>query len=73
MNTPPFVETTPNRPETARLQNKSSWLAMVWSRWHADGRPFPGHGIDSENPIQKARGRFPGAGFEILAMIRSCR
>jgi len=24
-------------------------------------------------PIQKARGQFPGAGFEILAMMKLCR
>jgi hypothetical protein len=39
MNTPSFVETTPNRPGTARLQSKSSWFDVVLSRWHANGRP----------------------------------
>jgi len=29
---------------TARLQSKSSWFDVVWSRWHPDGRPHPGHG-----------------------------
>src|SRR5262245_8579806 len=41
MNTPSFVERTPDRPGTARLQSKSSWFDVVWSRWHADGRPYP--------------------------------
>src|SRR5882757_10341028 len=43
MHTPSFVETTPNRPGTARLQSKSSWFDVVWSRWHADGRWYAGH------------------------------
>jgi hypothetical protein len=28
---------------------------------------------DSTIPIKKARGRFPGAGFEMLAMMKICR
>jgi hypothetical protein len=28
---------------------------------------------DSKIPIEKARGQFPGAGFEILAMMKLCR
>jgi hypothetical protein len=33
------------------------------------GRPSS----DSKSRIQKARDRFPGAGFKILAMMKMCR
>jgi hypothetical protein len=43
--------------------------ACIGRMWRRALRPPS----DSKNPNQKARRRFPGSGFEILAMMKICR
>src|SRR5882762_9474762 len=61
----------------ARLQNKSSWLAMVRSRWHAYGRPYPGHGtgrrlrMSDQGQNRKSKTALPPSALPSTADIRA--